>query len=42
MFLYVVYGINLLINKDRLLIGKCYFEIFLFILMLYVILKEGI
>lgn len=42
MSLYVVHGINLLINKDRPLTGKRHLEILLLILMLYVISKEGI
>lgn len=42
MSLYVVHGINLLINKDRPLTGKRHLEILLLILMLHVISKEGI
>lgn len=42
MSLYVVHGINLLINKDRPLTGKRHLEIILLILMLHVTSKEGI
>lgn len=42
MSLYVVHGINLLINKDRPLTGKRHLAILLLILMLHVISKEGI
>lgn len=44
MSLYVVHGVNLLINKDRPLTrtGKRHLEILLLILMLHVISKEGI
>lgn len=42
MSLYVVHGINLLINKDRPLTGKRHLEILLLKLMLHVISKEGI
>lgn len=42
MSLYVVHGVNLLINKDRPLTGKRHLEILLLILMLHVTSKEGI
>lgn len=41
MSLYVVHGVNLLINKDRPLTGKRHLEILLLILMLHVISKAS-